>query len=135
MHLLHVCVFTCMRLLYVCVYVYMQNPCTMYRDQCSISTTGLQCVYFSQQQSSTDLHAVTCNLGKLNAGAKIHYRAHFTLSTGTADYLATCTCVVTYLQSAVLFHMLLYVFITLFCTHATLVYSCMNEQGWGIYTS
>ena len=68
----------------------MQNQCTMYQDQRSLNTTGLQCVHFSQQQSSTDLHAVTCNLGKLNAGAKIHasyYRVHFELSTGTADYL------------------------------------------------
>ena len=76
------------------LYAYMQNPCTKlpYRDQRSLNTTGLQSVHFSQQQSSTDLHAVACNLGKLNAGAKIrafHYRACFVLSAGTADYLAT----------------------------------------------
>ena len=51
----------------------------------------MQCMRFSQQQSSTDLHAVACILGKLNAGAKIHYRAHVSLSAGTADYLATCS--------------------------------------------
>ena len=76
------------------IYVYMQNPCTTYRDQRSLNTKGLQCVHFSQQQSSTDLHAVTCNLGKLNAGAKIrasYCRARFALSAGTADYLATCS--------------------------------------------
>ena len=47
---------------------------------------------FSQLRSSTDLHAVACNLEKLKAGAKIgasYYRARFALSTGTADYLAT----------------------------------------------
>ena len=39
-------------------------------DVYSLNTTGLQCVRFSQHQSSTDLHAVACNLGKLNVGAK-----------------------------------------------------------------
>ena len=65
-----------------------------YRDQCSLNTTGLQCMHFSQQQSSTDLNDVACNLGKPNAGAKIcasNYRTCFALSTGTADYLATCS--------------------------------------------
>ena len=42
----------------------------------------------------TDLHAVTCNLSKLNTGVKTrasHYlRACFALSAGIADYLATC---------------------------------------------
>ena len=37
------------------------------------NTTGLQCVRFSQHWSSTDLHAVACNLGKLNAGAKLKF--------------------------------------------------------------
>ena len=41
-------------------------------EMCSVNTTGLQCVRFSQQQSSTDLHAVACNSGKLNAGTKIN---------------------------------------------------------------
>ena len=70
-----------------------------YRDQHSLSTTGLQCVRFSQQQSSTDLHAVTCNLGKLNAGTKnraSHYRVRFTLSASTAEYLATCSYLLKY---------------------------------------
>ena len=47
--------------------------------------TGLQCVRFSQQQSSTDLHAVACNL---NAGAKFrasHYTAR--LFADSVDYL------------------------------------------------
>ena len=60
----------------------MQNVYDVYRDQHSLNTTGLQCVRFSQHQSSTDLHAVACNLGKLNAGAKnraSHYTARFAL--------------------------------------------------------
>ena len=56
------------------MYALITHTCTkpvyyVYRDQRSLNTTGLQC---SEQQSSTDLHAVPCNLGKLNAGAKIH---------------------------------------------------------------
>ena len=80
-----------MRLLRVCKTRVLKLP---YRDRCSLNTTGLQCVRFSEQQSSTYLHTVACNLGKLNAGAKIrasHYRARFALSVGTADYLATCS--------------------------------------------
>ena len=47
-------------------------------------------MYFSQQQSSTDLYVVTCNLGKLNTGAKncashYNYIAYFALSAGTAN--------------------------------------------------
>ena len=70
---------------------------------------------FSQQQSSTDLHAVACDLGKLNSGAKIrasYYRAHFTLSAGTADYLATCS----YLLKCCSFPYATVRNITLFCT-------------------
>ena len=52
---------------------------------------------FFQQQSPTDLHAVACNLGKLNAGATIgapHYRAHFALSTAADNLvLSRVTCV------------------------------------------
>ena len=82
---------TYMHLLRVCKNRVLQLP---YRDQRSLNTTGLQCVHFSQQQSSTDLHTVTCNSGKLNAGAKIyasHYRARFTLSGGSTDYLKCCS--------------------------------------------
>ena len=74
-----------MRLLHVCPYYAHAKPVyDVYRDQRSLNTTGLQCVRFSQKQSSTDLHAVACNLGKLNAGAKIHYTARFALSADTA---------------------------------------------------
>ena len=78
---------TCMRLLRVSRTCVLKLP---YRDQHSLNTAGL---HFFQQQSSTDLHAFACNLGKLNVGAKIrasHYIALFALSAGTADYLATC---------------------------------------------
>ena len=72
---------TCMRLLHVCAYYAYAKPVyDVNRDQRSLNTTGLQCVRFSQQQSSTDLRAVACNLGKLNAGAKIrasYYTARF----------------------------------------------------------
>ena len=82
-----------MRLLHVCAYYAYAKPVyDVYRDQCSLNTTGLQCVRFSQQQSSTDLHAVACNLSKLNAGSKMrtsHYTARFALSADTVDYLAT----------------------------------------------
>ena len=63
-------------------YAYAKPVYDVYRDQSSLNTTGLECVRFSQQQSSTDLRAVACNLGKLNAGAKIcasHYTARFAL--------------------------------------------------------
>ena len=54
---------TCMRLLHVCTYyVYTKPVYYVYRDQRSLNTTGLQCMRFSP---------VACNLGKLNAGAKI----------------------------------------------------------------
>ena len=63
---------------------------------------------FFRQQSSTDLYAVACNLGKLNAGAKIgapHYRARFALSAA-ADYLVLSTkvlfCYCTYYQISLL---------------------------------
>ena len=62
-------------------------------------------IVFLQQQSSTDLHAVACNLGKLNAGAKFIIQRASHLSADTADYLAIH--VVIY-WSAVLFHILLY---------------------------
>ena len=84
-----------MCLLHVCTYYAYAKPVyDVYRDQCSLNITGLQCMHFSQQQSSTDLHAVAYNLGKLNAGSKIwasHYTARFSLSTDTTDYLATCS--------------------------------------------
>ena len=52
----------------VCAYYAYAKPVyDVYRDQHSLNTTGLQCVRFSQHQSSTDLHAVACNVGKLNA--------------------------------------------------------------------
>ena len=43
---------------------------------------------FSKQQSSTDLHAVAHNSGKLNAIAKFrasHYGVRFALPTGTVN--------------------------------------------------
>ena len=74
-----------------------------------------------QQQSSTHLHAVTRNLGKLNAGAKLrasHYRACFALSACTANYLfiklVICCSVPLYYTVRIIRS------ITLFC---------MNEQG------
>ena len=82
-----------MRLLHVCAYYAYAKPVyDVYRDQRSLNTTGLQCVHFSQHQSFTDLHAVACNLGKLNAGAKfVHLIIQRTLSADTVDYLATCS--------------------------------------------
>ena len=72
-------------------YAYAKPVYDVYRDQCSLNTTGLQCVRFSQHQSSIDLHAVACNLGKLNAGAKfVHFIIQCALSADTVDYLATC---------------------------------------------
>ena len=81
MHLLHVCAY----------YAYAKPVYDIYRDQHSLNTTGQQCVRFSQHQSSTDLQSVACNLGKLNAGEKIHYTARFALSADTANYQATCS--------------------------------------------
>ena len=75
----------------------------------------------------TDLHAVACNLSKLNTRAKIrasHYRACFALSAGTADYLAC----IYLLKCCSVPYMLLYVLSDLFCTCATCVYMCMDEQ-------
>ena len=69
----------------------MQNPCTKLSVQGPVQPKHYRTVMLSQQQSSTDLHAVACNLGKLNAGAKIYCRVRFALSAGTADYLATCS--------------------------------------------
>ena len=87
-----------MRLLHVCAYYAYAKPVNdVYRDQRSLNTTGLQCVRFSQHQSSTDLHAVACNLGKLNAGAKIRASHHTArLSVYTIDYLATCSYLLKY---------------------------------------
>ena len=55
-------------------------------------------MFFSKQQSSTDLHADVHNSGKLNASAKFrasHYRARFALPAGTANlkfnFCAECT--------------------------------------------
>ena len=82
----------CMRLLHVCAYyAYKKNVYYVYRDQRRLNITGLKCMRFAQQQPSTDLHTVACNLGKLNAGTKIcasYYRARFALFTGT--YVAAC---------------------------------------------
>ena len=81
---------------------------------------------FLPQQSSTGLRAVACNLGKLNTGAKIHYTARFALIRGyTADYLATCS----YLLKCCSISYATVRSITLFCTHATRVYTCINEQA------
>ena len=44
---------------------------------------------FLPQQSSTDLHAVACNLGKLNAGTKIH-ASHLSADTHDCSYLLKC---------------------------------------------
>ena len=47
---------------------------------------------YAKQQSSTDLHAIAHNSGKLNAATKLcasQYRAHFTLPTGTINNSCT----------------------------------------------
>ena len=99
-------------------YAYAKPVYDVYRDQRSLNTTGQQCMHFSQHQSSTDLQAVACNLGKLNAGAKnraSHYTAR--LSADTVDYLCSYLlkcCSVPYATERS---------ITLFCTHATRVYT------------
>ena len=67
----------------ICAYAYAKPVYDVYRDQRSLNTTGLQCVRFSKHQSSTDLHAVACNLGKLNTGAKI--RASYYTARLSAD--------------------------------------------------
>ena len=74
---------TCMRLLRVSRTRVLKLP---YRDQRSLNTSNA-CMRFFQQQSSTDLHTVACNLGQLNAGAKIrasYYRARFALSAAVS---------------------------------------------------
>ena len=124
MHLLHVCAYYMYALI-----TGMQNPC---RDQRSLNTTGLQCMCFSQQQSSTDLHVVACTVGKLTDGTKIrasHYRVHFTLSAGTADYLATCS----YLLKCCSVPYVTVRSITLFCTQERAGLGCISEGSARTY--
>ena len=81
----------------------------------------------------TDLHAVVCTLDKLNDGAKIrasHYRAHFTLSAGTADYLATCS----YLLKCCSVPYVTVRNITLFCTQKRAGLGCICEGSMYVRT-
>ena len=59
------------------------NILLVYRNQPKRYRTAMICVFL--QSSSTDTHSISHNSGKLNASAKIHYRAGFALSAGTAN--------------------------------------------------
>ena len=69
---------TCMRLLQVCAY-YIRVYAKLVYDgpaQPKHYRTTMR-AFLSTAVLYTDLHAVACNLGKLNAGEKIHYTARF----------------------------------------------------------